>query len=355
MSSDKILDNPVIHKSGKRHTSQTSQQKHGQYHTTNVDQILSGYEETIHGKEYIEPFAGGGDLIRWADKLFGVLVGAYDLHPTDSDTIQRDTIMDPPDYTDKFVLTNPPYLSKNKNKDKAPYDKWGASDLYKCHLASLKYCSGALIIIPSNFFCESRSRARVRLFESHYIVSAKYYDRPMFDNATTGICVIHIEKGVRLVQEFPMVINDDKAIYMSLKKDNNYIHGNDFFDLLRKSKSFPMKKTVVGDEVPNTKIIVSILDNGKYKDALTFNNGEDIYCKPKSFTTYQLTIVGRTITEDVQRQVVDMVNSELSRLRDKYHSMFLSNYMGEGQKILSRKYIHSMISWAIEKINENKP
>ena len=32
--------------------------------------------------------------------------------------IKRDTILNPPNYNNKFIITNPPYLARNKSKDK---------------------------------------------------------------------------------------------------------------------------------------------------------------------------------------------------------------------------------------------
>jgi methylase of polypeptide subunit release factors len=41
----------------------------------------------------------------------------YDIEPKQSYIIQRDTLKNPPNYDGKFILTNPPYIARNKNED----------------------------------------------------------------------------------------------------------------------------------------------------------------------------------------------------------------------------------------------
>ena len=45
---------------------------------------------------------------------------------------KKDTVKNPPDYNNKYLITNPPYLARNKSKDKSLFDKYDVNDLYKC-------------------------------------------------------------------------------------------------------------------------------------------------------------------------------------------------------------------------------
>lgn len=69
-----------------------------------------------------------------------------------------DTIKNPPKYKDGFIITNPPYLSRNKSDNKEMFDKYDVNDLYKCHIKDLltNHPIGGIIIIPLNFFCSIR-------------------------------------------------------------------------------------------------------------------------------------------------------------------------------------------------------
>ena len=335
----------------KRHTKQNSKQALGQYFTTNANSVLEGYEHLVVGRRVMDPFAGGKDLLNWAIKNGAVETSAYDLDPKSIDIIQNDSLLNPPDYTDYFLVTNPPYLSSNKCKgDKSIFEKWKESDFYKCHLASLDLnnCDEALEIVPSNFFCESRDGIRKRLFKTHYIVSAKYWNQPIFDDATTGICVLHIKRGVKEVQQFKLrLLPDDITVDIELRPENKFLHGQDFFDYIRGIKQINIIKTDVGMSAPNTKLVIGLLDNGAAPVGISYNENADIFCAPKSFTTYQLTLPDYDLSEQQQRDIVHLVQSKLNEFRKKYHSMFLANYMGPAQKILSRSYVHTLLSKAI--------
>lgn len=309
--------------------------------------MLSGYESIVSGKHIIEPFAGGGDLTSWARRNGAVNVEEYDLEPQNSNTIQRDSITNPPDYSGKIVVTNPPYLSKNKFKgDKTVFEKWDQNDLYKCHLASLANgCDEALVIIPSNFLCESNAKTRKTLFETHYIVSAKYWETPIFADATVGICVLHLKRGSKPYQEFPMIVfPSGQQVDMKLEEKYNFLHGKDFFDFInRSSKRIKATKTDVGMNPPNTNLVVGLLDNGVWNNGVRYNDGEAIYCAPKSFTTYQITLEGLDLDEDMQKDIADTFQKKFNEFRRQYKDMFLSNYMGPKQKILSRSYVHKFL------------
>lgn len=75
----------------------------GQFYTKNVDYLFQEFEKP-KGK-IIEPFAGQGDLIKWC----GEDVEAYDIDPKAPQIIKRDTLLFPPDYQGKFVITNLPH------------------------------------------------------------------------------------------------------------------------------------------------------------------------------------------------------------------------------------------------------
>lgn len=338
----------------KRHIIQSHKQELGQYFTTNSDYILSGFEDVVLGKVVIDPFAGGKDLLNWGEMNGSVGSVGYDIEPKDDDIIQNDSIANPPSYADTILVSNPPYLSKNKFKgDKSVFEYWGQNDLYKCHLASLADdCDEGLIILPSNFLCESSAKARSKLFETHYIVKAKYWNTPVFEDATTGITVIHIRRGRMPYQKFEVFHGSDNFTFeMILESQYSYLHGKDFFDIINKaSGKLKVIKTDKGMPKPNTNIVVGLLDNGKWPSGLSYNEGDPIYCSPKSFTTYQLTLPDIYLNEEQQRHVVSKFNSTLRYNREKYHDMFLSNYMGPKQKILSRSFINKLLEVTIDEI-----
>jgi len=183
-------------------------------------------------------------------------------------------------------------------------------------------------------------------------VKAKYWNTPVFEDATTGIVVIHVKRGKKPLQKFKVYHGSDNIEFDVVLEDKyNYLHGKDFFDTINKSKDkLNIVKTDKGMKAPNTNIVVGLLDNGKWQSGLSYNEGDPIYCSPKSFTTYQLTLPDLNLTERQQRQVVSHFNSVLRQNRVKYHDMFLSNYMGPRQKILSRSFINKLLEVTLQEL-----
>ena len=74
--------------------------------------ILSNMNIPNETHNIIEPFVGNGDLLKFIKNKENYKLEIYDIDPKCKDVIKRDTLKNPPDYTNKFVLTNPPYLQK---------------------------------------------------------------------------------------------------------------------------------------------------------------------------------------------------------------------------------------------------
>lgn len=87
----------------------------GQFYTTHADKILSCIGIPIEVKVVVEPFVGKGDLLAWVQSKTSATFEIYDIDPQLPECPQRDTLDNPPDYRDKFVVTNPQYLAKNKS------------------------------------------------------------------------------------------------------------------------------------------------------------------------------------------------------------------------------------------------
>jgi site-specific DNA-adenine methylase len=75
----------------------------------------------------IEPFVGTGDLLKFIDPAkTDYTIETYDIDPK-YEGARADAPTDPPDYTGKFVLTNPPYLAQQEQRNKEIYENSGAT------------------------------------------------------------------------------------------------------------------------------------------------------------------------------------------------------------------------------------
>ena len=132
----------------------------GQFFTKNYNYILQSLNIPENVENIIEPFCGEGDLLNFIqnkdkDKY---KIECYDIDPKKGFVEKRDTLLNPPQYNNKFILTNPPYLARNKCKNKEIFDKYNVNDLYKCFIMNLinDKCLGGIIIIPLNFWSSIR-------------------------------------------------------------------------------------------------------------------------------------------------------------------------------------------------------
>lgn len=343
----------------KRHTKQNAKQSLGQYFTTNADFILSGFESIVASKNIVDPFAGGWDLLNWAERNNANSVLGYDIEPKTPNTIYRDSLLLPDDYSGKLVLTNPPYLSANKSKGKYKnvYEKWKQNDLYKCFLTSLGRMNApeAIVIIPSNFLCEKSSTARAALFSEYDVKFAKYWKESVFDDATTGVCALYLKRNIGLnkgIQIFDCnILPEKKIITMKLERDCGYIHGGR--EIANLNRTFIFEKVSDKSEDVNTNIVVGCLDAGKYKLGFHYNNGAPIKVPKTVITTFQVNSIGFELTKKQQTEIVDTANRNLYRLRSAYDSMFLSNYMGAIQKIMSVNIAKAFLSDATKTVLES--
>ena len=148
-----------------------SKSKLGQFYTTNSDYILQGMK-VPDGVDVIEPFCGQGDLVKWV----GGEVEKYDIDPK-IDAITQDTLLNPPNYKDKYVVTNPPYLARNKSPDKVLYDKYDMNDLYKISIRTIidGDVVGGILIVPVNFISEDSSKLREYFFSKYKITRFTTY------------------------------------------------------------------------------------------------------------------------------------------------------------------------------------
>jgi hypothetical protein len=320
----------------------------GQFYTKNAEYILDGFSVP---KKILEPFAGKGDLINWA-KLHGAeKVDAYDIDPKYAGCIAQDTLSRPPKYAGEFVLTNPPYLAKNKTKNKALFDKYNCNDLYKIFISTL--CqdppNGGIIIIPAGFFMSPRKKdteLRDKFMTTFAIKKIKIFEEAIF--ADTTICVVCVEfykSAAQKRQSIPWLFMPS-GIEKTFEHSQNvgWVVGGEIFSqaagpaISRHVKGVPLN----GEQQLN--IMLNALDSGKQGGEIKLTYEDAIYeGKPTSRTYASLRVSGcREITVEEQKKVCAEFNQYLSTMRSEYCSLFLPHF-----REYSRKRIPFDLAYAI--------
>lgn len=330
---------------------------YGQFFTTNYKYIMDGMLQPDNMTHIIEPFAGNKDMINFIN-LNNYQLECYDIEPQSDDVIQRDTIDDPPSYNSKYIITNPPFLARNKSSNKYLFDKYGFNDLYKCFIYTLiqDYPKGGIIILPLNFWCSIRYNdiELRKLFISKFEVQrVNVFEEKVFEDTSYTICCIQFKRiHNQPPNMFPFYIYPTKQLYtFEMTEHNNYTIGGEIYDLFV-SPHISITRLTRDTNLDNmyiTNINVYAIDNNKNKRIrLELVSDEDRYIDITanlSARTFATLVISPIISLELQKKIVDNFNTYMTRWRTKYNSLFLTNY--RESKDISRKRISFSLVYRI--------
>jgi hypothetical protein len=333
--------------------SKTSSKKQlGQFFTTNYEYILSGLSVPDDVKKIIEPFCGNGDLLNFIDKDKYTLE-CYDIDPKHDYIISRDTICDPPKYTDAFVITNPPYLSRNKSNNKGVYDDNDVNDTYKCHIKNLLTNTpiGGILIVPLNFFCSIRNmdiELRKNFLNMYVIKQLNIFEEQVFNDTTSTVCSFQYELrpdgNLSCLNEFkqgiPITIYPSKQeLWFTLDDKNNYTIGGEIYNI-EESKTYKISR-LIEKGTPNTNLVLKAIDDNDISK-IKLKYTDKIYYGKVSSRTYATLVITPEIDEITQKKLANDFNDYLNDKREKYNSLFLSNYR-ESKKIARKRISFGLV------------
>lgn len=337
----------------------TNKKNKGQFYTTNSDYILDGIEVPDNVNKIIEPFAGKGDLLDWLlKKSVKKQIESYDIEPKRGDIVKRDTLLNPPDYSDAWVITNPPYLARNKCDNKEIFDLYDTNDLYKCFIYTLiaNKCQGGVIIIPAGFFFSPRnvdSICRNEFMSKYKILKIKYFEETVFEDTSTTVVVISFELSKEILKEqnvkwIMMPSGEERIFNMAL--NNDWIIGGEIYNL-ETPKLIKIARHVEGVELKNgeqqTFMTLTALDSGKMDGRIKLEYKKDyVYpAKDCSRTYATIRITGLELSEDDQKKICNRFNELVEQKRLEYWSLFLPQF--RESKEYARKRIPFELAYRI--------
>lgn len=324
----------------------STKQQLGQFMTTNYSYILKNMQIPEDANTIIEPFCGNQDLLEFITDTQNISIECYDIDPKCDNTIKQDTLMNPPQYNDKFVLTNPPYLARNKAKNKQPFNKYDTNDLYKCFILSIinDNPNGGIMIIPLNFISSIR-KADIELREKFInifdIIRINIFEEQVFDDTTYTVCAIHFE----LKKDTPLIDIDIYPSMVSIKtnltNENNFMIGGHIYNLPTQNKYTITRLTKQNKDQTHTNILAKCIDdNSNSKISLSMVDNDQVYIdetKNLSSRTYATLVIDPPISIEMQTLLVERFQTYLEEERKKYNSLFLCNY--RESKNIARKRI----------------
>jgi hypothetical protein len=322
--------------------------KLGQFFTTNYKYILQNLYIPENITNIVEPFAGNCDLLSFIENKEKYIIECYDIDPKKEYVIERDTLLDAPEYEDKFVITNPPYLARNKCQSKVLYDKYDTNDLYKCFIKQLinSNCHGGLLIIPLNFWCSIRKSdilLRKEFLHKYSILKLNIFEEQVFDDTSYTICSFQFARN-KHTNKNEHTLNIDiypqKISYtFLLNEKNNHTVGGEIYSLPHQN-TYKITRLLEGD-TPNTNILAKCIDDSISNkiQLMMVDNSEIFYDETpnKSARTYATLVIKPELSIEQQEILVQNFNDYMKKMREKYHSLFLTNY--RESKSIARKRI----------------
>ena len=337
-------------------------QKYGQFYTTQYAYILQNLYVPEKFEHIIEPFCGEGHMLNILDSTNNHTMEKYDIDPKMEGAVKRDTLQNPPIYKEKFVLTNPPYLARNKSDNKEVFDKYDTNDLYKCFLKELltNQCVGGIIIIPLNFWSSVRAsdiELRKNFLEVYKILHLNIFEEQVFDDTSYTVCSFQFEKrdSSNPTPIFTTIYPCKEQLKVLFQEENNYTFGGEIYNLPINNNYSIARLTHKNMKKQNTHIVVKCIDdNEKSQIGLMMVDDNNIYIDNTpnlSARSYATLIIEPAISMKDQEKLVDEFNHYLSIHRKKYHSLFLTNYRESktiARKRISFDLVYNIVQYILE-------
>jgi len=325
----------------------------GQFNTTNYEYIFHGLT-LPQNKDVliIEPFAGMGDLVKYAEKA-GRKVISFDIDPKVPGCIYKDTLLDT-SYLDGgpyHIITNPPYLAKNKSRGeyKAIYDKYDVDDLYKAFVKILTISDavlGGILIIPLNFLTAIDAKTvalRKQFFAKYEITALNLFEESVFVDTRYTVIAFSFERG-RATAKIPVIVYPEGKKYIFDVDNDLAIHGAEMHSLPQSKAKFG-RLIVNHDDNNATKIYLHLVDTGSVDGKIraeikAATAGKDT---DRTFATLTCNI---PLDDTTQNVLVVLFNMFVSAKREQYRSAFMNNNR-ESSTSYARKRMSFELAYSI--------
>ena len=324
----------------------------GQFFSKSFDLIKNHVKHIERDDILIDPFAGAKDLLLPFENKHE----AYDIMPIEGfdDIILNDSLLSPPDYTGKFIITNPPYLNINKTNNKEPFELYQTDDLYKASLMSLMTTGErGIIILPTTFWFNERARKIRELFLSNFVVQeVDVFNQTMFEDTTYAVCSFYFEKKATATQSIKFHFYGKKqgSKTLTYSKSNGYSVMNEIeFNTL--TPSIKVGRYTAESTGTPTNIFLYAIDNTEPIRAVI----QEPYCginTDRAFLTF--TVEKMTLNLQEQESLVRVFNATLNELRAEYHDGFLSNYRNHGRKRIGFDFAYKLFEHCLYLIKSQK-
>lgn len=314
------------------------------HYTTKAEEICSNLVSFIpQNVQLIEPFVGNGDLLPLFPNFQWEL---YDLDDKGNNIIQ-DTLKNPPIYKNKWVITNPPYLAKNKAQDKSIFNQYDTDDLYKATLLSIMECSGGILIIPTNFFTDEKTGTiRKKFLNQFEILAINIFTTPVFISTTYSVCSFAFKRKEENKEEsqnlkiniYPL----EKEVSITIYPEYDYRIAGEFYSSLNNTDIIFERLIGASSSKYITNIKLYAIDTRNEKIRVEFEPNH--YEGKNSDRTYATFVCQKTLNETQEKFLIKEFNKQLTDFRNKYYDLSMTNYRDYNRKRISFTFAYQLLS-----------
>ena len=313
------------------------------HYTTKAQEICANLIKYIpEDALLIEPFVGDGDLLSLFPNNTWEL---YDIEEKNNNIVQ-DTLMYPPVYAGKWVITNPPYLAKNKANDKTIFNKYKTDDLYKATLLSILDCEGGILIIPTNFLTDEKTGAvRTQFLNQFDILEMNIFTEPVFLTTTYSVCSFAFKRKNNLSKSQTFTVNINPAqtkVDITIYSDYDYRIAGEFYSSLSNTKNIfgRLVGTASSDYITNIKLYA--LDTRAERIRVEFEPNH--YIGKTTDRIYATFTCSKELTQEQEEFLVAEFNKQLEDFRAKYHDLSMTNYRDYNRKRIGFTFAYQLLS-----------
>lgn len=314
------------------------------HYTTKAEEICSNLKKYIpDSAELIEPFVGDGDLLtlfpnhKWE---------TYDIEKKENN-IKQDTLLYPPNYHEKWVITNPPYLAKNKAKDKTIFTKYDVDDLYKATLLTILDCKGGILIIPTNFLTDERTGAvRSKFLDQFQILEMNIFTMPVFITTTYSVCSFAFKRkdnNTKSAQNFQInIYPDNKQVQISIYPEYDYRLAGEFYNSLKNTNNIFNRLIGATSKDYITNIKLYALDTRTQRIRVEFEPQH--YEGKNTDRVYATFTCAKELSEEQERTLIKEFNKQLEDFRNQYFDLSMTNYRDYNRKRIGFTFAYQLLS-----------
>ena len=323
----------------------------GAFYTTKAKEVLdvvfNSFVEYYDNGLIIEPCCGNGDLINFLNenKLFNTK--QYDINNISyKDLIVQDTITEPIDLNNNWIITNPPYLAKNKmSKElKEKYNKYliDCSDIYEIYIKQIikSECLGGILILPINFLFSFNNKLRKDFICKYEIKTLKIYEKQIFNDTTSSVIVFNLNNFK--IKTLLLQKHKTENFIIELSKENDFTYGNEIYN--RKYDSDLKFSRYINKDLNGyylTNIEIFCIDSRNKQIEAFYNENPEIN-KISDRSKINITTNKKFVIK-YQKIIIEKFNEKLNKYRKNFHSLFMTSYREFDRKRISFDLIYILL------------